>query len=333
MNINKMNLENLQAEMRALKVDEKLMVEMEKEMGKGRPNFQLRAAVLIEKGQMDLTLHFKQSGSSEFYYMNRYELSMTSAKPLEPGRQYFVLSNEKNDKGENLYKSFVNAVEAIDYFKVAPGVKELAVGKTPGDKFTLATRDGQKVDYVDKDFKIAYYGTIRSNTFYVDRGKGINVPQGINLMQGRAIYRDDLVNRSSGDVYKAWSTFEFNEPKDKYGNYKMKQYTEHYGVDVLKELGNYKIKELADPKKEAEIIAQLKDGERPVVTVKGVDGLEQQLRIEAMPRYGNFNFYKPDGRLEKREQFQKENVLLKEKGKPRLQHNKLDKDQKHNLSV
>ncbi|WP_461791662.1 hypothetical protein [Pedobacter sp.] len=333
MNINKMNLENLQAEMRALKVDEQLITAMEKEMGRGRPLFELRAAVLIDRGQMDLTLHFKQSGSSEFYYMNRYEISMTSAKPLEAGRQYFAISNEKNEKGEQVYKSFVNAAEAMEYFKATPGVKELAVGKTPGDKFTLATRDAVKVDYVDKDFKLAYYGTIRTNTFYVDRGKGINVQQGINLMQGRAIYRDDLVNRGTNEVYKAWNTFEFNEAKDKYGNFKIKQYGENYGVDVIKELGSYNIKELADPKKEAEIIAQLKDGHRPLVTVKDAEGTEQQLRIEAMPRYGNFNFYRADGKMEKREQFQKQPILATGKGKSQGQEKKAGKGQSQGMSV
>ncbi|SOD13870.1 hypothetical protein [Pedobacter xixiisoli] len=327
MNINKTNLENLQAEMKVLKFNEALIKEMEKEMGRGRPLFELRAAVMIDKGQMDLTLHFKQSGSSEYYYLNKYELSMTSAKPLEAGRQYFVLSAEKNEKGETPVKSFVNAAEAMEYFKTTPGAKELAVGKTAADKFTLATRDAVKVDYVEKDFKMAYYGTIRTNTFYVDRGKGINVEQGINLMQGRAVFRDDLVNRGTGEAYKAWNTFEFNEAKDKYGNFKVKQYGENYGVDVLKELAGYNIKELADPKKEAEVIAQLKDGHRPVVTVKDAEGVEQQMRIEAMPRYGNFNFYKMDGKMEKREQFQKQNVFSSENEKGKGRDKKADQQQ------
>lgn len=327
MNINKTNLENLQGEMRALKFNEQLIAAMEKEMGRGRPLFELRAAVLIDKGQMDLTVHFKQSGSSEYYYLNKYDLSMTSAKPLEAGRQYFVLSAEKNEKGETPVKSFVNAAEAMEYFKTTPGMKELAVGKTAADKFTLATRDATKVDYVEKDFKMAYYGTIRTNTFYVDRGKGINVEQGINLMQGRAVFRDDLVNRGTGESYKAWNTFDFNEPKDKYGNFKVKQYGENYGVDVIKELTNYNIKELSDPKTEAEVIAQLKDGHRPQVTVMDTEGNVQQLRIEAMPRYGNLNFYKLDGKMEKREQFQKQNVFANENDKGKGKDKKAEQQQ------
>lgn len=327
MNINKNNLENLQGEMRALKFDEKLIAAMEKEMGKGRPLFELRAAVFIDKGQMDLTLHFKQSGSSEYYYLNRYDLSMTSAKPLEDGRQYFVISADNNEKGETPVKSFVNAAEAMEYFKATAGVRELAVGKSAVDKFTLATRDAVKVDYVEKDFKLAYYGTVRTNTFYLDRGKGINVEQGINLMQGRAVFRDDLVNRGTGESYKAWNNLEFNEPKDKYGNFKVKQYGENYGTDVIKELAGYNIKELSDPKKEAAIIEKLKDGHRPVVTVKNAEGVEQQMRIEAMPRYGNFNFYKMDGKMEKREQFQKEPIFSTAKGKGQGQDKKLDQQQ------
>lgn len=331
MNINKMNLENLQAEMRALKFDEKLIVEMEKQMVKGRPLFELNAAVVVDRGQMDMKLQFKQSGSSEYYYLNRYELSMTNAKPLEGDKKYWVIGAEKNEKGEYPTKSFVNLVDAIEHFKTGDNVKELAIGKTAADRFLLASRDEVKVDYVEKDFRMAYYGNIKTNTFYVDRGKGINVQQGINLMLGRSVYRDDLVNRGTGEVYKAWNTFEFNEPKDRYGNYKVKQYGENYGTDVIKELASYNIKELSDPKKEAEVIASLKDGHRPVVTVKDEQGQEQKMRIEAMPRYGNYNFYTMDGKLEKREQFMKESAqaVLKE---PKQGLGK-NKDQQQGMSM
>ena len=327
MNINKTNLENLQAEMRALKFDDRLIEAMESEMAKGRPLFDLRAQVQIDRGQMDLTLRFKQSGSSEYYYLNRYELSTTNANPLEADKKYWVIADGKNEKDQTPTKSFVNVVEAIEYFKNTPGVKELAIGKSAADKFTLATRDKVKVDYVEKDFKMAYYGTIRTNTFYVERGKGINFEQGVNLMLGRAVYRDDLVNRGTGESYKAWNTFEFIEAKDKYGNFKVKQYGENYGVDVIKELASYNIKELDDPKKEAHIISQLKDGHRPVVTVKDAEGVEQQMRIEAMPRYGNYNFYKMDGKMEKREQFQREPIFSQAKGKEQGQDKKADKQQ------
>jgi len=37
------------------------------------------------------------------------------------------------------------------------------------------------------------------------------------------------------------------------------------------------------------LIGSLKDGNRPVVTATGECGQEQKLRIEAMPRYGNYN--------------------------------------------
>jgi hypothetical protein len=134
------------------------------------------------------------------------------------------------------------------------------------------------------------------------------------LLQGRAAYRDDLVNRS-GESYKAWNVPQFDEAKDKYGNYKVKQYSEGYSFDVQKELGNHAIKKLADPKKMDAILEQFKDGGRPVVTVTGQDGQEQKLRVEAMPRFTNINFHQLNGKIEKREQFQKQPSRELGKGK------------------
>jgi len=330
--MNKNNLENLQGEMRTLKFDEKLIEQMQKEMEKGKPGFQLHTTFPADNGQMDITLNFKQSGSSDYYFLNRYDLALSKAKPLEEGKQYLVISPNPEEQDKNLFRKFDSAIQAIEYFKSQKSVSELAVGKSATDKMTLATMDKGKVDYVNKDFRTAYYSPVIANSQFVDKGRGFNVVQAANMLQGRAAYRDDLVSRA-GDSYKAWNVHQFDEPKDKYGNYKVKQYSEGYGFDVGKELNKYGIRELADPKKETQLIESLKDGNKPIVTVAAQDGQEQKLRVEAMPRFNNINFFQLNGKIEKREQFLKEPEQSLNKGPQNIFEKKLAQNQQQGLSV
>lgn len=310
--MNRNNLENLRNEMRMLKFDEKLIQEMEKEMEKGQPVFQLQTQLPAENGVVDVALNFRQSGSSDYYFLNRYDLSLTKIKSLEEGRHYFVITPNIDKKGENLVRKYESAGLAIDYFKEQKQNSELAMGKTPADKMTLASMENGKVEYVAKEFRTAYYSPVIKTSVFVDRGKGFNVVQSSNMLMGRAVFRDDLVSRA-GEQYKAWNVYQFDEPKDKYGNYKIKQYTEGYGFNLEKELAKYMIKELDDPQKAANVIDELKDGNKPYIKVIDQEGNELPLRVEAVPRYTNLNFQQLNGRMEKREQFQK--VAAPELGK------------------
>jgi hypothetical protein len=42
------------------------------------------------------------------------------------------------------------------------------------------------------------------------------------------------------------------------------------------------------------LMAALKDGSRPVVSVIAADGKEAKMLVEAVPPYGNLNFYESD---------------------------------------
>ena len=57
------------------KVPEPYIVQMEENMAKGLPAFELKGQLPADKGQMDMTLHFKQSGQSDYYYFNKYDLA------------------------------------------------------------------------------------------------------------------------------------------------------------------------------------------------------------------------------------------------------------------
>lgn len=314
--MNKNNLENLKGEMKALKFDDSFIKQMEENMAKNLPAFQLKGHLPADKGQMDVTLHFKRSGQSEYYYLNKFDLALSKAKPLENDQKYLVIS--PSEQGKNLVRKFDSPVEAIDYFKSQTGKSELAVGKaTDKDlqfRSTVATMKDSKVDYVNKEFNQTYYSPALTNSHYVEKGVGFNVQQASNMLQGRAAYRDDLVSRE-GKEYKAWNVIQFDQPKDKYGNYKIKQFNENYGFDLKKSLEEYRIKLPDDIKKQEAILTEMKDGNRPVVTVEGKDGKDVQMRIEAMPRWGNINFYHLNGKPEKREDLLKEQKQDQAQGK------------------
>lgn len=300
MNLN--NLANLKDEMRELRFNEKLLPEMEDKMAKSVPDFQLHDSRIGNRGNVDFTLHFKKSSQSDFYYLNKYDVYLNKTEPLQDGQKYMVISKGEDDKP--VFRSFQNPHEAIEYFKGQKGDSELAMGKNPGNKATLATMEKDKVNYVSKDFQKTYYAPPITHTMYVDQGKGFTAEQAANLLQGRTVYRDDLINMG-GQPYKAWVMFDMDKGKDRNNNFQTRQFNDPgYGFDLSESLKEFNIKELADPAKMEKIEESLRQGNRPLVTVM-LEGKETKLHIEAVPRYGKMNFYQENGKPEKREQFER----------------------------
>jgi hypothetical protein len=206
-------------------------------------------------------------------------------------------------------------VQAMDFFRAQKSTSELAIGKGTGKDLdfrdTVATMKDGKIDYVKKEFQQTFYSPALKNSHYVDRGKGFSIEQAANMLQGRAVFREDMVSRA-GEQYKAWNIYLFDKPKDKYGNYTIKQFGQGYGFDLKKDLENHRIKELDNPEKFNAIMAEMKEGNRPNVTAVNDKGEEMRLKVQAMPRFGNLNFYHLNGKPENREQFQK---VVKQQGK------------------
>ncbi len=148
--MNRTNLENLRTELKGLKFDDKYIKQMEEMMAKGLPSFELKGLFPVDKGQMDVTMHFKKSGQSDYYYFNRYDLAFSKAKPLENDLKYLVVS--PGDKDKTLVRKFDSPTEAVEFFKSQTGKSELAIGKhTDKDlqfRDTMATMADGKVDYV-----------------------------------------------------------------------------------------------------------------------------------------------------------------------------------------
>lgn len=304
MNLN--NLEDLKLEMKTLGFGDKIIEQMEEQMRKDVSYFKLYDTVSANKGQVDLTIHFKQSGQSEFYYLNKYEAVHNQRKPLEEGQKYMVIT--PNEEGKNMVKKFENVSEAITFFKEQKTSSELAVGKDAAHKTMLANLEKGKINYVAKDFQKSFYSPSLPQTFWVDHGKGFTREQGANLVQGRYVYRDDMVARS-GIAYKAWMQLDTDKERDRQGNLTFRQYADPaYRFDLKTILESYKIKEMEDPKRAASIEESLRNGNRPMVTVSK-DGEQVKVFMETAVRWGKLNFYAENGAPEKREQFLKEPAM------------------------
>lgn len=306
--MNRNNAENIREEMKNLRLSQKAIDEAQQKMEKGLPDFTVNDKVNGNKGQVDITAHFRQSGQSDNYYLNKFVVALNTGKALEEGQKYMVISPNEQAPGKNLVKSFENVTEAIDFFKSQKGNSELAAGKDAAHKVELAKMEESKINYVAKDFQRTFRTPAQTQTFFVDRGRGFTAEQAANLIQGRSVYRDDLLNLA-GQPYAAWVKLDFDSPKDRYQNYTTNQYhVPSYGFTTHEALDKYRIKEMEDPKKQEAIMQSIENGNRPLVTTVK-DGQEVKLHIEAAPRFRQINFFKEDGKPEKREQFLKEPKL------------------------
>jgi hypothetical protein len=306
--MNRNNLQNIQDEMKKLGFSKKAIEEVQQKMEQGKPDFTLHEQIRGNKGLVDVTSHFRQSGQSDNYYLNKFDVALNTGKALEEGHRYFVVSPHPEVPGKNLTKGFDNVTEAITFFKEQKGDSKLTAGKDAAHSTELAAMKAGKVDYVEKDFQKTFRTPAQTQTFFVDRGKGFTVEQAANLIQGRAVFRDDLLNLG-GDTYAAWIKLDFDSPKDRYQNYTTNQYhVPSYNFDIKEQLERYNIKEMGDEKKAEKLVRDMENGNRPLITTEK-DGQEMKLYLEAAPRYRQLNFFREDRKPENREQFLKESKL------------------------
>ncbi len=330
MNLN--NLEDLKNEVKELGFNPKLADELEKNMKNLPGYFTLKDQVPGDRGQIDLTLHFRKSNQSDFFSFNKVEVSAGKLPPIAEHQHYMVISANASDPQKPLVREFQSPNEAIEFFKKQKGNSELGVGESTEAKQLLASKESGKINYVDKDFRSALFTPPVSQTFYLDKGKGFTAEQAVNMVQDRTVYRNDMLN-TQGDTYKAWIKLDFEQPKDQWNNHKLKQYHDpSYGFDLEKTLSRYAIKELADPTKKEAVIESMKNGNRVEVTAVK-EGKEVKVLAEAVPRYGNLAFFNDKGKSEKREQFEKSIAPEQQQSRGRVKNNSPEQEEKRGMSV
>ncbi len=156
--------------------------------------------------------------------------------------------------------------------------------------------DFKKSEQNDMYFLNRYQATLKhddpkqekSQTFYITKSSGITAKEAYNLLSGRSVFKK--LENKAGEEYKAWVRLDFQEPKDKNNNFKVRPFNENYGFELEKVLANYPIKELNDAERKASMIKSLEKGNTTAVTfVK--NGAEEKMHLEANPQYKNLIVY------------------------------------------
>jgi hypothetical protein len=130
--------------------------------------------------------------------------------------------------------------------------------------------------------------------FYIYKGKGITCKEGYNLLCGRAINKD-LTNKE-GEVYNAWLQLDLSARENE--SYKIKQYHQNYGFELIKSLSRLPIQELADANDRERLIRSLEKGNlQPVTFLK--NNQEIKMWIAANPRFKSINVYDGNRQLVK----------------------------------
>jgi hypothetical protein len=124
-------------------------------------------------------------------------------------------------------------------------------------------------------------------TFYINKEGSITLKEAYNLMNGRAVNKD-LTNKE-GQVYNAWMQMDFKQT-DNNGNYKLKQYHQNYGYDLVSALEKHPIKELTNEQDKTRLVESLQKGNRQSATFMQ-NGTEQKHFIEANPQFKTINVY------------------------------------------
>lgn len=330
------NLENLKEEMERLGFSENLIGQMEAKMAANEPRFILYDELQSDKGRVELALHFNQSRSSEYYYFNKFDVVKEVQPPLAQGEKYFVTSQRQGE--DAIVKTFEMPSLAVKDFnarleasKDIRGVAQIYAGASLGESKELATMADGKIIDVDKEFYKTLKNPAAGQTIYLEKGNGFTLPQALNLLSGRSVYREDMLNVQKNE-YTAWAKLDFDQ-RDRGGNFHIKTFSEGYGYDLSAVLDRYDLVELKDAKAREVFEAALKNGDMAPATVE-LDGKKETILVVAVPEFKQVNMYSLEGKSIKRETVAKEEKLPQvgvEKGKGVEKTNK--KQQEEGLSV
>ena len=142
----------------------------------------------------------------------------------------------------------------------------------------------------------------KKQTFYIDKGKAFTAKEAFNLMDGRAVFRDDLSTKENV-TYKAWVKLDLENPLPN-GQHKPIMYGEDHGqkkFDLGTELSKFNIRELDNPDHKKWLINGLERGNLQLVNmVRGEAKVndpadptnkERVTFVAAEPRYKSINVY------------------------------------------
>ncbi len=168
-----------------------------------------------------------------------------------------------------------------------------------------ATLNFRKSDSTDMYFFNNYNASLKkengestSQTFYLNKGRGITAKEAFNLLEGRAVHKE--LTTKEGKDFNAWVQLDFKN-QDKNNNFEVKQYHENYGFDLREAVGKFLVVELNNPETENALLQSLKKGNIQSVTLEGGE-TNQKMFIASDPQFKKVDLYDSKGQLQSREQ-------------------------------
>src|SRR5215204_382172 len=148
---------------------------------------------------------------------------------------------------------------------ILEGKKEftLSVQSEINRKPFSATLHFRKMDNADVYFFNRWQGELKRKAgkmrqvFYVNKGHGITLKEGFNLLEGRAVHKE--LTDKQGQKYSVWLQLDV-KAIDRDGNYKLHQYHRNYGYNLEETLSRYPIRELKQLEPKERLLYSLEKG-------------------------------------------------------------------------
>lgn len=172
-----------------------------------------------------------------------------------------------------------------------------AFGKDGQDKMNASIyfrkSDSNDMYFMNKYDASAKVGTEdRKQTFYINKGKGVTSKEAFNLLNGRAIFKKNQLNKNN-EKFDAWMQLDFSK-KDKHDNNMVHLYHTNYKYDIVKAIERHPVKELENTEDRNKLISSLEKGNVQSVTFEKEGGTEKMF-LSANPAARSVNVY--DGHM------------------------------------
>jgi hypothetical protein len=133
----------------------------------------------------------------------------------------------------------------------------------------------------------------KSQTFYLDHGKGVTMKEAYNLLDGRSVNKD--LKNKEGEVKNAWIKLDFNS-KEPNGNFKQEQFYKPYGFDLHTELFKLPLPQMPAEKFKQMVEALERGNTQKIILPENIIGATSPIIISANPKFKTLDITDESGR-------------------------------------
>lgn len=126
-----------------------------------------------------------------------------------------------------------------------------------------------------------------SQTFYINKGKGVTAKESFNLLSGRAVNKDVILK--SGEKANMWLKLDLSEHDPEKG-FAVKNYGENYGFNLASTVDRYMITDIEKMGFKDQLLKSLERGNLHEVSFSK-DGKEIKGFVSASPQFKSLEFY------------------------------------------